>query len=266
MNLPLPQFLPSALPQDEESREALILFEALLPYYEAGFKTALAFEPGTPAEFPAILSTWLLSIMQRSRLLAWGIIQSVNAANEITMMLSMRALLENVAYLCHARDSLAKTYRNELTRSDMTWTAFQLRFARRHVEHWEDFTEREKEVTRALNVLTALKRLDKYAYEQNAGDTRPDLFTNWYMRLCEFCHPNVFGIEAGTHQSVADNEYSFHIEPRISEGAFAAACGAAFSAQYHFFNLYNECWGLMIENGEKLPRLEPDSDPRIVIE
>lgn len=265
MNLPLPQFLPSALPADAEIRKALCMFESTIPCYEKGFKTSLAFEPGTKDEFPRLLSTWLLSVLQRTRLLAWGIIQSVNASNESTVTLAARAMLENMAYLCYMRDNLQRYYAQEITRTDMTWVAFRIRFGRRHDEGWEDWTECEKDLTNAVNVLTALKHVDKYAlaaYPQ----TRPDLFSNWYLRLCEFCHPNILAIEAGTKQNFSANKYAYQLEPVINEGTLGVIAETLVFTQYHFFTLYNECWAMMIENGEKLPQMTPNSDPRIVIE
>jgi hypothetical protein len=266
MSFSLPEFLPSALPSDDETREMLTHFQALISFYENGFKTSLRFRPKMKAEFPAILSTWLLSALQRSRIVAWGVIQSVNAGNAVIAVLAVRALLENAAYVCYARDGLQRTYAQKLSRMEMTMLAFRLRFSQRHNEKGCELTADEMERVKAVNILTVLGHLDRYFSNKFHGETRANVFTNWYGRLCEFSHPNGLGIEIGTEQRVADNYFSYEREPGICEEVLGVIAAPVFTAQYSLFELYNECWSLMIENGEQLPAMVPDSDPRIVVD
>ena len=264
MNLPIPEFRDSCLPDDADSRDAFLEFQELVRRFEPALKTELRFFKGRPLEFPQILASWLFTSLQRVRVTSWGVISSVNTGNEVLFVLAIRALIESTAYIAYIDHKLHEMYDGKMTRKDMTYLAFRMKFSTRLPTDF-GLDEREAKLTSSVNVLTAIRQLDRVVKEEfGFRDSNP--ITTWYERLCEFCHPNALGNSTGSELDVQGGTETFDVEPVIREAIseqfgrylrFTAIC---------FCMLYNRCWEQMLEKHEALPEWTPRTDPRILAE
>lgn len=265
MVLPLPQILESRLPLSPGPRQSLLLFQELVARCEPALKTELRFQkaPKVKFEFPQLVASWLVSALQRSRLTAWGAIGAINAPNEVLFVLAVRALLEVAALVAHVHDKLIQVYDGRLSRSDMTCFALRMKFATRKPDDME-LNEREVELTKAINVLTAMKNLDRFCCRHFGFQSKAPM-SNWYARLCEWCHPNGLGMSVGSEVDLARGYERFETEPTIHAAVLETFAGYLYCAQLSCLLLYNKCWDYLMQHDETLPQWKPDDDPQVDI-
>jgi len=264
MNLPIPEIRESCLPHDKDSREAFLEFQELVKRLEPALRAELRFRKDTPFEFPQILASWLFSSLQRVRVTCWGVISSLNSDNEVVFVLAVRALIESTGYLAYVDEKLSRTYAGDMTRQDMTMLAFQIKFANRKPADF-GLTDSESELSKAVNVLTAIRRLDRvFQHEFQFKSDRT--VTDWYDRLSEFCHPNTLGASIGSTLDFPGGTETFELEPGIRPAIRDQFGRYLRLTSLCFCVLYNRCWEEMISRQEVLPDWTPCGHPRIMPE
>lgn len=265
MALPIPHILSHALATgDAESRKTLDLFEALVARLEPAVKREVRFKHGVALEFPQIVASYLLSSLQRVRVTSWGVISALNAPNEVLFVMSVRSMLESAANIAHLRANLQKTYAGEVSRKDMTYLSLRMKFATRKPDDMRLDDEEAKRVS-SVNVLTAIKALDRFA-TADLGFASDKAMTTWYERLCEFSHPNCLGNSVGSKLDFSAGLETFEVDPGVRPAVLAQFGKYAYVSVYAFCLIYNGCWRMLTDAGEPLPTWEPSGDPVISLD
>ena len=114
-------------------------------------------------------------------------------------MLAVRTMLESAANLAYLRANIVKTYASELSRKDMTYLSFRMRFATRKPDDME-LSADEASCTSSVNVLTAIKALDRFATAE-LGFANEKAMTNWYERLCELRTRTTWGTVSAANRT-----------------------------------------------------------------
>lgn len=262
MPLPIPHILNHALAScDAETRECLRLFEGLVARLEPALKRRIQFNGEISLEFPQLVASYLLSSLQRVRITAWGVITALNAPNELLFVTSVRSILESTANTAYLLSHVQKTYAGDLSRKEMTYLSFRMKFATRKPDDME-LNDAEVERVTSINVLTAIKSLDRYAMTE-LGFANKNAMTTWYERLCEFAHPNCLGNTVGSQLDFPAGVEIFEVDPGVRPEILPLFSNYSFGALYGFCLAYNACWRMLIDAREVLPAWEPLGDPRI---
>lgn len=262
MTLPLPRLLFRATTgADPETKENLELFEGIIDRLEPSVKQRIMFLRSVPFEFPQLVVSYAFASLQRIRLTAWGTISALNSPNEVLYVLATRTLVESSANMAYLHENLRKTYAGILSRKEMSYLALRMKFATRKPDDMELTTDESKTAS-AVNVLTTLKALDRFA-ESEFGYKNPKTITGWYERLCEFAHPNALGNSVGSELDFANHIETFDIEPVVREAVLAEFSRYARLSLYAFCLIYNDCLRMLYDANEKMPLWEPSGDPMI---
>ncbi|MEI8375609.1 MAG: hypothetical protein WCJ35_22540 [Planctomycetota bacterium] len=265
MTLPIPFLTSRALATtDAGTRESFRLFEALVTRLEPAMKREMRFSGGVALEFPQLAASYLFSSLQRVRVVSWGVISAINAPNEALFVLAVRSMLESAANLAYLRANIVKTYAGELSRKEMTYLSLRMKFATRKPDDME-LSAHEASCVSSVNVLTAIKALDRFATAQ-IGFANEKAMTNWYERLCEFAHPNCLGNSVGSESDYAGGMETFDAEPCVRAAVLEQFGNYAYVSLYAFCRIYNDSWRMLVEHGEVLPTWEPLGDPVILLD
>jgi hypothetical protein len=265
MTTPIPHILNQILATaDAETRKTLGLFENLVIRLEPSVKHRLTFRKDVHLEFPQVVASYLLSSLQRVRITSWGVISALNAPNEVLFVMSVRSLLESTANVAYLLANMRKTYAGEVSRKDMSYLSIRMKFATRKPNDWKVSEEEAKRIS-SVNVLTAIKALDRYAateLEFASGNA----MTTWYERLCEFSHPNCLGNSLGSELDFPGGWETFETDPDVRSAVLAQFGNYVFVSLYAFGRIYNDCWRMMTDAGEALPTWEPTDSPLISLD
>ncbi len=240
------------------------MFESLVARLEPVVKREMRFNLGVALEFPQIVASYLLSSLQRIRVTSWGVISALNAPNEVLFVMSVRSMLESAANLAYLRANVLKTYAGKFSRKDMTYLSLRMKFATRKPDDLELSADEESLVS-SVNVLTAIKALDRFA-TADLGFANEKAITTWYERLCEFSHPNSLGNSVGSELDFFGGLETFVVDPGVRSGVLAEFGKYAYVLLYAFCLIYNDCWCKLADAGEALPTLEPSGDPVILLD
>ena len=172
-------------------------------------------------------------------------------------------MLESAANVAHVRTQLQRTYSGESSRKEMTYYALRMKFATRKPDDM-GLTEEEASRVSSVNVLTAMKSLDRFVAAE-LGFKNDKAMSAWYERLCEFCHPNCLGNSVGTRLDFASGFEVFDVDPGVRPELRPLFSNYAYVSLYAFAQLYNACWRLLLDAKELLPTWNPDGDPVIVL-
>ncbi|AEY65764.1 hypothetical protein [Clostridium sp. BNL1100] len=180
----------------------------------------------------------------RSRLLAEGVLTSLNTKNGLLAMLSVRAHLEVTGALAFFLKKLHNYYNNIITYQILNEALQRLILGTKTKELSEN-------APAPVNVMTLIDAADEYLGKtRNSGIKE---FRKNYNYLSEYCHPDFFGI---TMQSRIDSTgiatYSFFNHIKEQDFTFLNSLLLSLST---FFLLYDSILELLREN-EKLPEYE----------
>ena len=247
---------------DEYSSEQLRLYQQLLSVIPLSLKEEVRYY-GKKIGFTEILADWLTCMLHRCFSLARSVPISVNTHNELAAMLAVRALMECASCVTYLREKLIKHYKEDsLSLQEITQLAMKLRFGTRRPD--PDLTEKEREWSAAVNVLTTLKSLRRY-YGENYSSRDPVDVDTWYGILSEFCHPNHSGISSGEGMDMEQRITRHARRPKIRSHAFGVIAEPAFFSLYLFCLAHNDCWDILESNEARLPATHPTGDPRVSI-
>ena len=265
MTLPIPFILGHALSTaDAETKTSLGLFEALVARLEPAVKREIRFNHGVALEFPQIVASYLLASLQRVRVTSWGVISALNAHNEVLFVMSIRSMLESAANIAYLKATMQKAYAGDISRKDMTYLAMRMKFATRKPDDWE-LDEKEAKQVSSVNVLTAIRALDRYAVT-DLGFSSENAMTTWYERLCEFSHPNCLGNSVGSELNFHAGLETFEIDPGVRADILPLFSNYAFVSLIAFCLIYNGSWRMLADAREVLPVWEPSGDPVILLD
>jgi hypothetical protein len=265
MAIPIPHILSHAVASiNTETRESFDLFESLIVRLEPAFKREIRFRTDVRLEFPQLVASYLLSSLQRVRVTSWGVVSAVNAPNEVLFVLAVRSMLESAANIAYLRANMLKTYAGEVPRRDMTRLSLRMKFATRKPGDFKFSSEEASQVS-SVNVLSALKTLDRFASTE-IGFANDKSMTNWYERLCEFSHPNCMGNSVGSELDYPGGLETFEIDPGMRPGVLEQFGNYVYGSLYLFCLNYNECWQMMADAKEILPTWTPPELPKIVLD
>lgn len=191
---------------------------------------------------------YLLHLMQRSRLLYSGLIDSINQENPTLAFLAARAHLEITAALAYFLFYLKKYYDREIQYDDLDKKVFALILGDKRRR------DRDPSFPSAINVMNMIDYADKLIKRDETFSELNEPFAFLYENISEKCHPNWEGISIGSRTNGTIGTVDFLWDCRFDERDVNSAIGTTAVSCILFFEFYDNCFDLL-KNNEEPPTL-----------
>jgi len=224
------------------------LFDAV-DEYEERFVERFVAPRRWPRPVPEKACHFLGLILQRSRLLLWGILGGIKDHNFLAAILCTRAHYECTGYLAYCLNCLQNMYDGKISAEKASGTLDTLMIGYRTLP-WE---VPEKFQIDSLNVLTGIDTADKLTKKILSRDTA--VFRKFYDFLCELCHPNMLGIRIGARPTPDFQCYDLDRDPILDEVELETVQNYAKLSLTLFLLCYDTTWKLLRAKEKILPRL-----------
>ncbi len=189
-------------------------------------------------------SVWFIQeLLYRSKTLLEGSIFAINNKNILTSLLSVRAHFETTGSMAFFFDKLSSYYSGNIKFEAVDKYLMSLSLYSSTVN-----MEYKHEVKR-INTLDMIRSVDKLMSNFGIPQKKPFMFL--YEDLCDFCHPNFWGITTGTTISENSKSVLFNKNNVLSAENFSFFLYILISAKL-FLHCYCETYNL-IEKEEIMP-------------
>lgn len=190
---------------------------------------------------------YLARILQKSKLLYSGFIDSISSDNLPIQYLSVRAHFETTAALGYFLYKITKYYSHEIKFEDIDIHLNKLFLGFKD----PSFRKKYPECPESINVITMIDVSDKMEFSLTGRND--DKFISWtYAKLSEYCHPNSLGLSF--NMRIVDKR-SIWFSDNLSwcgNAEFEVPFESMLISCQTFFLFYDNCFSLL-ESKEKMP-------------
>jgi len=237
------------LTADEETRKHLRELLDYIEEYEERLIERLVLPRRWPRPLQERASHFLVLILQRARLLLWGILGGIKHHNYLAAILCTRAHYECTGSIAYCLSRLRSMYNGNISRKVASDAVDKL-LAGSQTLPWEVPDELRFNVINVLNGIDTAGDLAK-----KMSDGKITVFRERYNFLCELCHPNMLGIRVGSRPTSDLLYCDFDRDPVLNELEMDTVATYACLSHACFFLFYDKAWELLRAKEKDLPQL-----------